>query len=562
MKGIRNLSKQLSGTFLSPVEKRCTAHTGFKFMRYMGTQSKIMNCDLADINIPELTFPEMCWSRVEQYKDNTALVDAVSGRSYTYTEARSLARSFGSGLLRLGGQPGDVVAIVLPNLPEYPIIFMGASEAGFVITTLNPTYTAGEIRGQLVNSEARFVITIPQLVEKVRESTAGTDIKMIVPGPQTDPSVTSLESLLQDQGDLSTSAPINTNDVAVMPYSSGTTGVPKGVMLTHRNLVGNMAQLAHPAMDFMGREEVTVCVLPMFHIFAMNVTMSNILWNGGKMITVPMFEPNMFLKTLLDYRPTFLHIAPPLVGFLATHPAVTEEHLASLHTIFVGAAPAGTALIDLFHKRAPNVRFREGFGMTEMAPAVTFTRGTGADSKGSTGQLLPNMKMKVVDLGSGELLGAGETGELCFTGPQTMPGYFKNAEATAETVVDGWLHTGDIGYYDQEGYVYLVDRKKELIKVKGLQVAPAELENLIRSLPGVLDVAVIGVPDERAGELPRAYVVKADQSLESKDIEGPVAMALSKHKHLAGGVEFVKEIPKSAAGKILRKDLKSAFMNK
>jgi len=562
MKGIRNLSKHLSGTFLSPIEKRCTAHTGLRLIRYMGTQSRIMNCDLADIKIPELTFPEMCWSRVEQYKDNTALVDAVSGRSYTFSEARSLARSFGSGLLRLGGQPGDVVAIVLPNLPEYPIIFMGASEAGFVITTLNPTYTAGEIRGQLVNSEARFVITIPQLVEKVRESIAGTDMKLIVPGPQTDPTITSLDSLLQDKGDLSASVPVNTSDVAVMPYSSGTTGVPKGVMLTHRNLVGNMAQLAHPAMDFMGREEVTVCVLPMFHIFAMNVTMSNILWNGGKMITVPMFEPNMFLKTLLDYRPTFLHIAPPLVGFLATHPAVTEEHLASLHTIFVGAAPAGTALIDLFHKRAPKVRFREGFGMTEMAPAVTFTRGTGEDSKGSTGQLLPNMKMKVVDLGTGELLGAGETGELCFTGPQTMPGYFKNAKATAETVVDGWLHTGDIGYYDQEGYVYLVDRKKELIKVKGLQVAPAELENLIRSLPGVLDVAVIGVPDERAGELPRAYVVKADQNIQSEDIEGPVAKALSKHKHLAGGVEFVKEIPKSAAGKILRKDLKSAFMNK
>jgi len=306
-------------------------------------------------------------------------------------------------------------------------------------------------------------------------------------------------------------------------------------------------------------EQTTVCVLPMYHIFAMNVTMSSMLWHGGKTVTVPMFEPIMFLKTLLDHRPTTLHLAPPLVGFLANHPAVTADHLASLQTIVVGAAPAGQALIDLFHKRAPHVRFREGYGMTEMSPAVTFTRLTMVSTGGSSGQLLPNTSMKVIDLASGEEKGAGETGELCFQGPQVMPGYFKNEAATAETLIDGWIHTGDIGYYDQAHSVFIVDRKKELIKVKGLQVAPAELENLIRSLEGVMDVAVIGIPDERAGEIPRAYVVKADDRLEEKDVQGFVAQALSKHKHLVGGVEFVKEIPKSAAGKILRKDLRAAY---
>merc|ERR1712025_1001018 len=283
------------------------------------------------------------------------------------------------------------------------------------------------------------------------------------------------------------------------------------------------------------------------------------LWHGGKLVTVPMFEPNMFLKTLLDHLPTTLHLAPPLVGFLANHPAVTADHLASLQSIVVGAAPAGQALIDLFHKRAPHVRFREGYGMTEMSPAVTFTRLSVVSTGGSSGQLLPNTSMKVVDLVTGEEKGVGETGELCFQGPQVMPGYFKNEKATAETLIDGWIHTGDIGYYDETHSVFIVDRKKELIKVKGLQVAPAELENLIRSMDGVVDVAVIGIPDERAGEVPRAYVVRDGERIQEQDVKNLVSTSLSSHKHLSGGVEFLSTIPKSAAGKILRKDLKAAF---
>merc|ERR1719228_1088016 len=309
----------------------------------------------------------------------------------------------------------------------------------------------------------------------------------------------------------------------------------------------------------MGREQTTICVLPFFHIFGMNVTMTNMLWNGGKMITMPSFDPALFLKLLLEHRPTVLHLAPPLVGFLATHPAVNPDHLTSVNTVLVGAAPVGTALIQQFHKRAPHTKFREGYGMSELSPVVLMTR---ADKiiHGSTGNLIPNTKMKVVHLDSGETLGEGETGELCFQGPQVMPGYLNNPKATADTLFGDWIHTGDIGYFDKNGHVFIVDRKKELIKVKGLQVAPAELENLIRSLEGVMDVAVIGIPDERAGEVPRAYVVKSADNLEEKNVQDFVAKNLSKHKHLVGGVEFVKEIPKSAAGKILRKDLKAAYL--
>ena len=366
----------------------------------------VVPCDLEDISIPSLSWSDLCWSNLSRFSRNTALVDGVSGRSYSLGEARDLARRVGSGLLRSGLEKGNVVAALLPNMPEYPVLFMGAAEAGLVLTTLNPLYTAGEIRGQLLNSETKIIVTIPQLVEKVAEAIAGTDIKMIVIGDSGDSAV-SFRELMKDPGDLVSGVSVSPHDIAVLPYSSGTTGVPKGVKLTHRNLVANMAQLDHPVMEFMTDEEVTVCVLPMFHIFAMNVTMSNMLWRGGKLVTLPMFEPSMFLSALLAHRPTYLHLAPPLVQFLANHPAVTEDHLASLHTvstvqhltvshldlqIFVGAAPVGQALINLFHKKNARVRFREGFGMTEGAPAITFTRGRLLDTKGSSGQLLPNMR--------------------------------------------------------------------------------------------------------------------------------------------------------------------------
>ena len=302
--------------------------------RLLSSQASVgvVPCDLEDISIPSLSWSDLCWSNLSRFSQNTALVDGVTGRSYSLGQARDLASRVGSGLLRSGLEKGNVVAALLPNMPEYPVLFMGAAEAGLVLTTLNPLYTAGEIRGQLINSETKIIVTIPQLVEKVAEAIAETDIKMIVIGDSGDSAV-SFRELMKDPGDLVSGVSVSSHDIAVLPYSSGTTGVPKGVKLTHRNLVANMAQLDHPVMEFMTDEEVTVCVLPMFHIFAMNVTMSNMLWRGGKLVTLPMFEPSMFLSALLAHRPTYLHLAPPLVQFLANHPAVTEDHLSSLHTV-------------------------------------------------------------------------------------------------------------------------------------------------------------------------------------------------------------------------------------
>jgi len=532
-------------------------------IRNASSSSKIISSEVMDLQLPGLSFHDMCW-RDGKWGDYMALIDGVRGDSYTHAEARSISKSFAQGLLELGAQPGDVLAVVMPNMPEYAFAMLGASEAALRVTTLNPTYTPHEIRGQFVNSETKFIITTSQLLQKVIDASEGlSTIKKIILIGDEKSNCIAYKDVVRNNGELMNDAPKpDLDSVYALPYSSGTTGVPKGVMLSHNNLVSQMAQMNHPKFAVIEEEEVNICVLPMYHIFAMNVTMSSMLYQGGMTITVPMFEPKMFLDMMLKYRPTNLQLAPPLVGFLATHPAVTTDHMASLKNIVVGAAPAGQALINLFLEKAPHVRFREGYGMTELSPAVTFTSKTTNETGGSCGQLLPNTQMKVIDLDSGELLGAGERGELCFSGPQVMKGYFNNDKATQETLFDGWIHTGDIGYFDENNAVYIVDRKKELIKVKGLQVAPAELENLIRGMKGVADVAVIGIPDERSGEIPRAYVVKSQDEITDKDIIDQVAAALSKHKHLTGGVEFLNVIPKSAAGKILRKDLKAAFAAK
>jgi len=284
------------------------------------------------------------------------------------------------------------------------------------------------------------------------------------------------------------------------------------------------------------------------------------LLHGFKLVTLPSFNPDTYLSCLLRHQPEQLTLPPPLVLFLAKSDKAQPKHFKNLDKVVVGAAPVGEVLIGDFLKKAPHAQFREAWGMTELCAVGTMTSKDVVH--GSCGKLLSNTKMKIVDLTNGENKGPGKenTGEICIQGPQMMLGYLNNPEETSKTIQEGWLHTGDIGYYDDDGNVYICDRLKELIKVKGHQVAPAELEDLIRGIDEVTDVAVIGIPDERQGEVPRAYIVKSDENLQASKIEEYIADRLSSFKHLKGGVAFVKEIPKSAAGKILRKDLKSKYL--
>jgi acyl-CoA synthetase (AMP-forming)/AMP-acid ligase II len=342
-------------------------------------------------------------------------------------------------------------------------------------------------------------------------------------------------------------------DLAVLPYSSGTTGLPKGVMLTHRNLVANILQTQ--AAVKLDDDEVVIAVLPFFHIYGMQVLMNGVLQNGATLVTMPRFDLEQFLSLVQEHRVTRAYIVPPIVLALAKHPMVDDYDLSSLKEVVSGAAPLGAELAQAATDRigAPVV---QGYGLTETSP-VTNLSPFGEARSGTVGVLVPNLELRIVDPITGEDHGPGGEGEIWYRGPNVMKGYLGRAEETGAMLdADGWLHTGDIGAVDADGYLSITDRLKELIKYKGFQVPPAELEALLLSHPEIADAAVIGVPDEEAGEIPKAFVVRAPGS----EIDAEAVMAFSA-EHLATYkqvrlVEFIEAVPKSASGKILRRELR------
>jgi 4-coumarate--CoA ligase len=343
------------------------------------------------------------------------------------------------------------------------------------------------------------------------------------------------------------------DDVVVLPYSSGTTGLPKGVMLTHHNLVANMCQ-TQPLFKLRD-DEVVLSFLPFFHIYGMQVLMNLGLSFGGTIVTMPRFDLQQALELVQQYKITRFFAVPPVILALAKHPIVDQYDMSSLVQIFSGAAPLGAELAADASARV-KCEVVQGYGMTELSP-VTHATPEGDFRPGTSGITIPNTEIRVIDPATGNDLGVGEEGELWIRGPQVMKGYLNNEEATRNTIDDdGWLHTGDVAVVDEHHHVSIVDRVKELIKYKGFQVPPAELEALIVAHPKVADVAVVGVPDVEAGELPKAFVVVAPGAeLTEQELKDYVAEHVTSYKHIRL-VEFVSEIPKSPSGKILRRLLR------
>ncbi len=503
-----------------------------------------------EVEIPDAPLTAVVLRHAERLADKPAFVDGGSGRTLTYGTLANAIRSLAGGLQSRGVGPGTTWALMAPNLPEYAIVFHGLAHAGATVTTLNPTYGPSEIAFQLKDAGASAIVTVQPFldVSKAAAAEAGVDEIFLI-GDGDAPAITGL----MGQPLVDPAAVSPADDVVALPYSSGTTGFPKGVMLTHRNLVANLAQI-EGHMD-LGEDDVCFAVLPFFHIYGMTVLMNYTLATGCTVVCVPRFDLPQMLELVQEHRITRLYLVPPIVLALAKHPIVDQYDLSSVVEIFSGAAPLSGELAEAAAKRL-GCEVGQGYGMTELSPVSHAIRRS--DYKpGSVGTLIPNTDARIVDSETGQDVGPGERGELWIRGPQVMKGYLNNAEATAETLdADGWLHTGDVAEADEDGHFAIVDRLKELIKYKGFQVPPAELEALLINHPGIADVAVIGIPDDEAGELPKAFVVRSSGSdLNADAVKAHVEQHVATYKQVRL-VEFVESIPKSASGKILRRELR------
>ena len=505
---------------------------------------------------PPLTFPEIALTpflleRAEARGAKPALIDGPTGRTVTYAGWCRSVRTVAANLARRGFQKGDVFAVYSSNLPEYATVFHAVCLLGGVVTTINPVFTAEELAKQLKDAGARSIVTVPPCLEKAHAAARESGVKDVFVFGEAGGAMPFAE-LLEGDADPPAVAIDPRHDIAVLPYSSGTTGLPKGVMLTHYNLVANIIQTSS-ALDI--RESDTLLgVLPFFHIYGMVVIMNVALYAGATVVTMPRFDLEQCLEVLQKYKVTFAPLVPPIVLALAKNPIVEKYDLSHIRSVFCGAAPLREH-VSLAASARLGCAVIQGYGLTETSPVTHATRRSDPRIKPEgVGPPVSNTEAKVVNVETGAELAANQEGEICVRGPQVMKGYLNRPDATQAMIdADGWLHTGDIGYADEDGCFFIVDRLKELIKYKGMQIAPAELEALLLSHPAVADAAVIPLPDDEAGQVPKAFIV-AKGSVVPEDIIAYVAARVAPYKKIRF-VELVDQIPKSASGKILRRVL-------
>src|SRR6516164_6108247 len=495
--------------------------------------------------IPELTLPEFVLGVADELGDRRALVDASNGRELTYNELARAVRAVGGGLSARGVREGEVLALCAPNSIEFVISWFAASSIGAIVTTLNPASTGEELAQQLKQAGARWLVTTGGLYEeKLRTAADATGIaESYLIGAAGDPGDRAIafdelaaggELVLPTTG----AAP---RDVAFLPFSSGTTGLPKTVVLTHRALVANLCQMR--SAHHLTPEDVVIAALPMFHIFGFQVSLNLALRAGATVVILPRFELEAFLGAIESNGVTRAEVVPPIALALANSELVDRYHLASLRTVTAGAAPLGA---DLAHACAERIgcRVKQGYGMTELGGGTHIAPDDGPDHPDSIGPALPGVECRVIDLDTSTDLGPDAPGELLIRSPGTMRGYLADPEATAVTIdADGWVHTGDIVTVDANGWFRVVDRIKELIKYKGFQVAPAELEEILLAHPAVADAAVVRSPDETAGEVPKAFIV-LDAPTSAEELTSWVAQRVAPYKRVRR-VEFIDRIPRS-----------------
>jgi len=533
------------------------------------------------IDIPNVGLWDFLFERKNRdFKDDKVIfVDPYTKRTYTYAQVKQVATDFGKGLKGLWDwQKGDVLGLYTPNSIDTPAVTWGCHFAGGVVSPANPGYTADELAFQLKDSGAKALVTqLPQLdvaLDACKKVGIPND-RVILMGDEKDKKgnfkhFTSIRNISGTQRYRRTKID-PAKDLAFLVYSSGTTGHPKGVMLSHRNIVANTLQISaaespltpHPTPERPEGDKI-LAFLPFFHIYGLTVILHQNFFRGIITVVMPKFDIENWCKIVQDERITMAYVVPPVVLLLSKHPCVSKYDLSSLRMLNSGAAPLTKELVESMYNRI-KVPVKQGYGLSETSPTThTQPWDDWRRTIGAVGTLLPNITAKYMSPDEKELP-RGEVGELWVKGPNVFLGYLNNPEGTKNALTaDGFFKTGDVGYQDKEGFFYITDRVKELIKYKGFQVPPAELEGLLLSHPKINDCAVLGVfKEELATEVPLAYVVP-EKGVEvspqvEKEISDWLGERVANHKRLRGGIRWTTEIPKSASGKILRRMLKVKY---
>lgn len=507
------------------------------------------------IDIPNNSLVELLKQSVQLYPEHTAIT--FFEQSYTYSEVAERIQKAAAKLQEIGVLKGDRVAIMLPNCPQYPFSFYGALACGATVVQLNPMFQPAELLHILADSETKVLIVLDRLLPLVDSIKERLSLQAII--------TVDLEADFAADwaaGEWPQEAIDPKNDVAVLQYTGGTTGLPKGAMLTHFNIVANTLQSA--ATSFIqtkkGQERV-LAISPLFHVYGMTSGMCLTFYNGGNLILVPKFNVEQVVSVIEQTKPTAFPGVPTMYIALLDYYKIKKFDLSCLNSCTSGSAPLPLEILTRFNEIS-GTTVAEGYGLSEASPVTHRNPIGGLQKDGSIGIPLPNTDARIVDVATGEMVvPVGEVGELVIQGPQVMKGYWNKPEETAQAIRGGWLFTGDLAKMDEDGFFYIVGRKKEMILASGFNVYPIEVENVIYSHPAILEAAVFGVPDEYRGETVQAAIVlKEGAELDEQQMIDFCRSQLAAYK-APTKILFLDELPKTAVGKILKRSLKEQLLN-